>query len=270
MMAGALLGIYREQVFSPGKIQDDASVLDATLEEFSALGWKGETVHAEELTPSTARPAYVLSMAQSDRVLDLLDQWTTLGTRIVNSVRSIRNCYRKPLTHLLLDASIRIPQSRIVPLEDAGMAASPLLTGRLWLKRGDVHAIQAGDVVRVDSQEDLIKALDHFRSHEVLDVLIQEHVEGPVVKFYGVGSREFFKAYLAETGEDVTSRVDHLRHIARNAARVVGLEVYGGDGVLTRDNEAVLIDLNDWPSFSRCFRSAARSIAAYMKENGLS
>ena len=269
MMPGALLGIYREQVFSPGKIRDDAAVLDATLDELSALGWKGEAIHAEDLAPSRARPAYVLSMAQSDRVLDLLDRWTTLGTRIINTVSSIRNCYRKPLTHLLLDASIRIPPSRIVPLEDAGRAASPLLTGRLWLKRGDVHAIQAGDVVPVDSQEDLMKALDHFRSHQVRDVLIQEHAEGPVVKFYGVGPRGFFKAYLAETGEDVTSSVDHLRDIARNAARAVGLEVYGGDGVLGREDEAVLIDLNDWPSFSRCFRPAARSIAAYMKENGL-
>jgi glutathione synthase/RimK-type ligase-like ATP-grasp enzyme len=269
MMAGALLGIYREQVFSPGKIQDDAAVLDATLDELSALGWKGEAVHAEELAPSMARPSYVLSMAQSDRILDLLEEWSMLGTRIVNSVSSIRNCYRKPLTHLLLDASIRIPPSRIVPLEDAARAASSLLTGQLWLKRGDVHAIQAGDVVPVNSREDLSRALDHFRSNHVRDVLIQEHVEGPVVKFYGVGGQEFFKAYLAETGEDVTSQVEHLRDIARNAARVVGLEVYGGDGVLTRRNEAVLIDLNDWPSFSRCFRSAARSIAAYMRENGL-
>jgi hypothetical protein len=45
----------------------------------------------------------------------------------------------------------------------------------------------------------------------------------------------------------------------------VGLEVYGGDAVMTERNGPVLIDLNDWPSFSRCCHSAAISIASYVE-----
>ena len=106
--------------------------------------------------------------------------------------------------------------------------------------------------------------MEYFFGKGIRDILVQRHVDGPVVKFYGVGQREYFRAYLADDGEEFTSKAGQLRSIARQAARAVGLEVYGGDAILTERNGPVLIDLNDWPSFSRCCRSAARSIAAYI------
>ncbi len=35
MKSATVLGIYREQIFSPGKVSDDAAILDATLAELS-------------------------------------------------------------------------------------------------------------------------------------------------------------------------------------------------------------------------------------------
>ena len=92
-------------------------------------------------------------------------------------------------------------------------------------------------------------ALKHFREIGVRDLLVQDHIEGPVVKFYGVGQQRFFRAYLESSGEEVTSRMDSLRAVAAHAAAVIGVEVYGGDAVLTEANGPVLIDFNDWPSF---------------------
>ncbi len=264
MKALSLLGIYREQVFSPGKIEDDAAIMEATLEELSRKGWEVRGLRAESLTGSVSRPEHVLSMAQSNRVLTILGEWSTLGTRVINTVPSVRNCYRKPLTQILSEAGVCIPPSRMLTLHEAKEAISFSSSDRLWLKRGDVHAIEAGDVASVTCREEFDDALQHFHKRDIRDILVQDHAQGRVVKFYGVGSGEYFKAYLASSGEELASSLlDPLQAISRKAARAVGLEVYGGDAVLTEANGAVLIDLNDWPSFSRCRRSASVSIAAY-------
>jgi len=259
----AMLGIYREQIFSPGKIEDDAAIMDATVEELSRRGWEVAALRAEALSSSRPRPENVLSMAQSDRVLNILKEWTGQGTRVINTVQSVRNCYRKPLTHLLSAAGICIPLSQLVNLEEANAGISLLSSDKLWLKRGDVHAVEPGDVASVTCKEELDQALAHFLGKNIRHLLLQKHVPGPVVKFYGVGQGTYFRAYLAANGEELTSNADQLRAIARQAADAVGLEVYGGDAILSETNGPVLIDLNDWPSFSRCCRSAAENIAAY-------
>jgi len=261
-----ILGIYRERVFSPGKVRDDAAILDETLEELSSMGFRVDAVRAEALNGSVPRPSRVLTMAQSPRVLALTESWVSRGTRVVNSVDSIRTCYRKPLSLALERAGLPVPSSRIVPLGEAREEIRLSPFNPVWLKRGDVHAVREGDVVSVSSREELSRALQHFHRHNVGEILVQSHVEGPVVKFYGVGRGDYFVAFLASTGEDVTTKVtEALGPVAQRAAEAVGLEVYGGDAVLTGNGSVALIDLNDWPSFSRCRRSAAGKIALYLQ-----
>jgi hypothetical protein len=180
-----VLGIYREQIFSPGKIEDDAAIMDATVEELSLLGWEVRTLRAESLSVSSPRPEKVLSMAQSDRVLKILEGWSREGTRVINTTDSVRNCYRKPLTDLLTKAGICIPPSRMVTLEEAEGKISFQSSARLWLKRGDVHAMEPGDVASVTCREELNRAMEHFVAKDIQDILLQEHVNGPVVKFMG-------------------------------------------------------------------------------------
>jgi glutathione synthase/RimK-type ligase-like ATP-grasp enzyme len=264
MKPEVLLGIYRERIFSPGKIEDDAAIMDATLEELSRRGWKVRSMHADSISSSFSRPSNALSMAQSGRVLNILEDWSKQGTRVMNTVASVLNCYRKPLIHLLSTAGVCIPSSRIVGTRDAEAEFSLQPGDGFWLKRGDVHAIEPGDVARVTCREELEKALEHFLDKNIRNILVQEHVRGPVVKFYGVGQRRYFKAYMAASGEELTSEAERLRDLAQKAASIVGLEVYGGDAVMTQRNGPVLIDLNDWPSFSRCCHSAAMSIAAHV------
>ncbi len=74
----------------------------------------------------------------------------------------------------------------------------------------------------------------------------------------------YFSAFLATSGEEITSGADTLRRIAGRAAEATGLEVWGGDAIVTPKREFVLIDFNDWPSFSRCREKAATSIARYI------
>lgn len=263
MKSPELLGIYREKIFSPGKVEDDAAIMDATIEELSRKGWDVCAMHAESISRDMPRPENVLSMAQSERVLNTVEYWSRQGTRVINTVPSVLNCYRKRLIRLLSKAGVRMPPSRVMAVEAADERISMRSAGQLWLKRGDVHAIEPGDVASVTCRRELDSALEHFIGKGIRDIMVQSHVSGPVVKFYGVGQTEYFRAYLAD-GEEFTSRAGQLREIARQAARAVGLEIYGGDAILTEKNGPILVDLNDWPSFSRCCRSAAESIAAYL------
>ena len=55
-----------------------------------------------------------------------------------------------------------------------------------------------------------------------------------------------------------------LNTLARQAGEVLGLDVYGGDCLVTPDGALCLIDINDWPSFRGCRPVAARHIAQHI------
>lgn len=258
-----ILGIYREQIFSPGKIQQDSAILDATLSKLAQMGYETYALRAETLD-IVSPPGLVLSLAQSDRTLGILGKLQEDGIPVINSVRSVRNCYRKNLVPLLQKNGLPVPESRIISLDDLERKGLSFdISTTYWLKRGDVHAIQPEDVVKVKSGNQVITAIKHFRRQDIEDVLVQEHVEGMVVKFYGVGADEYFTAFSASTGEKIVFQVGALSKIARLSAKVVGLEVYGGDAIFTPGGKVALIDLNDWPSFSLCCEPAAEAIAGY-------
>lgn len=259
-----LLGIYREQIYSPGKIREDAAILDTTLNALSFLNYSTRAVPAESLDDSLNDFTCILSMAQSDKALTILDNCQKKGIKVINSVQAVRNCYRTSLIHLLYDAKIPLPLSKILSLDELENDFPWRRSTRYWLKRGDVHAMQPEDVLKVASKQELVSALNHFRNRNIREVLVQEHVDGQVIKFYGIGSSEYFCAFIASNGNEITSPVKQLSRLARLSAEVVGLEIYGGDAVLVSGEKFVLIDLNDWPSFSRCCQTAAKSIARYI------
>jgi hypothetical protein len=259
-----ILGVYRESVFSPGKVGEDAAILDATIKELSRYGFETSSVRAEVLEVDFPEAELVLSMAQSERALQIMEYRQKSGARIVNSVMSVRNCYRKPLIELLSKAALPVPASRIVSLDEVEGQMGSGTNGSYWVKRGDVHAMEAGDVVRVASGKDLVRALDHFRKRGIRELLIQEHVEGRTIKFYGVGAEKYFKAFFSSSGEETTSQRKELIGMAQRSAGILGLEIYGGDAILTGEGNLVLVDLNDWPSFALCRPSAAKGIAGYV------
>ncbi len=259
-----LLGVYRETIFSPGKVREDAAILEATLTELSRKGYKTAVVEPGKLERFSGLPASVLAMAQSHGALDILESWQKQGVRIINSVSSIRNAYRKPLNSLLAKGRLPLPPSQIIRVDEVEQRISFGVSDSYWLKRGDVHATKPEDVAKVTSKEELVRALHYFRRQKIDEVLVQEHMRGEVIKFYGVGRGQYFRAFLASNGEEVTGQMRALSALALRAAEAVGLEIYGGDCIVTEKGEIILVDLNDWPSFSRCCPSAAQGIAQYI------
>ncbi len=259
-----LLGIYREQRFSPGKVEPDSAILDHALDLLASQGATVERIPAESLAGYRKRPRAVLTMAQAPEALARLERWQHAGITMINPVQGVRNCYRKRLVAVLDAARVEMPPSHLIRL--AQLETLPLddSNGGWWLKRGDVHAMRPGDVVRVRCARDLAQAIAHYRRHSIDEVLAQEHVEGRVVKFYGVGPGDYFVAFCARTGHELSAETgSKLAPVARRAAAALDLDIYGGDAIWTADDRLLLIDFNDWPSFSRCCQPAAQAIASY-------
>ena len=59
--------------------------------------------------------------------------------------------------------------------------------------------------------------------------------------------------------QPVTLDIDN--HLTQEEIAAAGLDVYGGDCIVREDGTFCIIDLNDWPSFSRCREEAAKAIA---------
>ena len=55
-----------------------------------------------------------------------------------------------------------------------------------------------------------------------------------------------------------------LAAAASRAAAALGLEVFGGDAIATREGRIVVIDLNAWPSFALYREKASERIASYL------
>jgi hypothetical protein len=106
------------------------------------------------------------------------------------------------------------------------------------------------------------------------EVVLNEHLEGDLMKFYGVHGSDFFYHFYpsvtthskfgleAINGEakGIPFNEDALRSICNSAAEALKVEVYGGDCIVAPDGTIRIIDFNDWPSFSPCRKEAAIAI----------
>jgi hypothetical protein len=249
-----VVGITRERRFSPGKVEDDAAILAATAERLRSDDTDVEIVDADRALPDDLEPALVFAMCQGEEALAWLDR-VARRAPVVNAPAAIRACHRLVMAERL--AAARVPQPAwALASEEFPHAVGP----GPWLKRGDVHAMEAGDVRRVFDEREWREARREFARRGIARAIVQAHAEGPVYKFYGVRGG-FFRAFglppdFARAAADV----------AEAGARALGLEIYGGDGVCLADGRIALIDVNDWPSFSRCREEAAAAIARRVRE----
>ncbi|GJG86188.1 hypothetical protein tb265_13690 [Gemmatimonadetes bacterium T265] len=281
-----VVALFRKSSYSPAQHRtNDTAILDDTLAHFVAAGWAVERID-EAVLDAAARddggavpeavPAdadLYLSMCQGPATARLLGL-EAAGARLINRPSSVLGCHRHRLVPALAAAGVPFPATDVLDLataDAATVAASPVVRaasaagGRVWIKRGDVHAERADDVVAVPAA-DAAGAAAEFRARGIGRIALQADVAGPVIKFYGVADGRFFRWYDAAAGLDGPRPVvdeTQLRALAFAAARALGLEVFGGDVALPAPDAPVLIDLNDWPSFAPFRAEAAAAIATY-------
>ncbi|PYP51136.1 MAG: hypothetical protein DMD45_08810 [Gemmatimonadetes bacterium] len=268
-----LVAIYRSPSYSPQQHRvNDTAILDATVGLLEAEGWRAtKTTEREVEQGRLPAAALYLNMCQGSLAAEQLMPLESDGIVVVNRPSSALNCHRYRLVRRLGDSTLPFPRTLILassaPLPPPGhlSAVSPDHQ-KLWIKRGDVHAERPEDVVAT-TLDGLAETLRAFTARGIPWVALQEHVPGPVVKFYGVTDGRFFNWYGADAGfagERPLVDENRLKALAFEAAAILGLEVFGGDVAFPEPDRPVLIDINDWPSFAPFREAAAHAIAAYI------
>jgi GTP:adenosylcobinamide-phosphate guanylyltransferase len=266
-------GIYRELAHSPGRETDDAEILRATARSLSEQGFQVELKSPDELPESedaAGVPPFLFVMCERAEVVRRLSAWERRGVRIVNSPTAIRNTDRERAIALFSEKAVPFPRSALVATADPEPHAFSL---PCWIKRADVHATQTGDVAFADSPEQLAQRLSALLARGIARAVLQEHVPGDLIKFYGVrqmseesGTLDWFEWFYHR--DQQLSRhlfeVSELREAVSCAAGALGLDVFGGDAIATPTGQIVLIDLNAWPSFALYRLKAAERIAAHL------
>ena len=258
--------IGRAERFSPNSVGRDAAILAAVRRRLSAERDVAcaPVVSEDDLATAGADMAdaqcYV-SMARSQDALNWLGECERQRVPVVNATAAVMLCNRRPAVMQLAADEMSVP-----PAEGSD---------GYWVKRACGCAQSEADVQYAATRDEAQRLSSTMEQRGIVDVLVQAHVAGDLVKCYGVRGTDFFRTYYP--GDDGQTKFGYElqggrpRHYTYDAAalhrtlnRVAGrcsLDVYGADCIIRPDGEPVLIDLNDWPSFSRCCDEAAEAIA---------
>lgn len=264
--------IYRRASFSPYQHRtNDRAILDQVAHHLEADGWAVTRLDEQEVEAGRVpRGELCLNMCQGPTASEALLPLEAEGILLLNRPESVLNCHRRRMVQLLAEREVPFPHTLLLPTSGHGPSPAALreLTGEgeiFWLKRGDVHAELAEDV-RPLTRADLAAALHDFHRRGVAWAALQRHIPGPVLKFYGLADRSFFRFYASDLGPDAPPPpVDEaaLVDVAFRAAEALGLGVFGGDVALPAPDRPVLIDINDWPSFAPYRQAAGEAIARF-------
>jgi len=110
--------------------------------------------------------------------------------------------------------------------------------------------------------------------------VLNEHLKGDLIKFYGVKNTDFFYWFYPNDlnhskfgleavngkAQGIPFDENYLKQICTKAADVLDIYIYGGDCVVDKSGNIFIIDFNDWPSFSPCRAEAAPYIAQCIYE----
>jgi glutathione synthase/RimK-type ligase-like ATP-grasp enzyme len=255
-------GISRKTEFSPNHVVNDLLIINQTADALRALG-AGVTMYDEGLiTPDSVKEKFVFSMAQGPTGSRTLLKIEDRGAYIINSPRAVMNCYRINMVKRLPEAGIPFPKSVIVATDsDLNARDAGFTSEKVWIKRGDVHAVHKEDVTLAGNTDEELNLLKEFHQRDIYEAILQEHLDGDTVKFYAARDTDLFHWYYLNGVYHTTFDEQRLRQLASASARALELYVYGGDAIIGRDGTITIIDINDWPSFAPVRDQASRIIA---------
>jgi hypothetical protein len=267
-------GIHREVAHSPGRETDDAEILRATARELTDRGFEVELKSPDELPRSDDAAGvapFLFVMCEREPVVERLAAWEKQGVQIINRPSGIRNTDRERTIARFSGDGIPFPRSVLV-----ATGAPPEQTPfslPCWVKRGDVHATEAEDVSFAGNPGELAQRLSALETRGIGRAVVQEHVPGDLIKFYGVAGADghgsplsWFQWFYHRDQKLSRHPFDpgELRGAVARAVAALGLDVFGGDAIATAAGRTVLIDLNAWPSFALYRQTAAEKIASHL------
>jgi len=272
-----IAGIRRGNQFSPNHIGNDAAIFSLTVERLRQNGYKVNEYTESDLLTKNIPESVVFNMVRDWYSIRKLQKMEDSGRLVINSGYGIENCTREKMTHLFMAAGIPYPRSIILRTdEEPDAALEEAGFDHCWIKRNDFHAIHREDVTYVSHLEEAKSILKEYALRGIETAVINEHLPGDLVKFYGVDGSDFFYWFYPSWKQhskfgyeqingsalEIPFDQDYLIHLCNKAAGVLNVKIYGGDCIIDADGSIRLIDFNDWPSFAPCRDQAVPHIAA--------
>ena len=239
-----ILGVSRGNEYSPNHVGNDAAIFRGVAEALEKKGMEVTVYPEKEFVSEQLEADFIFDMARDRATIQRLKLLEDRGALVINSAYGIDNCVRKAMTELLIANGVPHPKSFIIPSD------GPFTP-------------------------DIFPLLADFRKRGIPEAVVNEHLIGDLVKFYGVQETDFFYVFYpteqshskfgleAINGESRGYPFDAklLQKYGNQAAEALNVPIYGGDCVVSKTGEIRIIDFNDWPSFARCREEAAPQIA---------
>lgn len=274
---GKTLLIQRALCYSPNSEEKDLAVLqevsslleDATIiseDDFvNRFSTYNQSVSSESVDSANVY-CQIISMARSTKALECLEQLEQSGIQVLNPSAGVWACQRSNVDKVMRENHLPFPP-------DEG-------NDGYWVKRADTSAQSKEDVCFCHDWTEVENVKSAFMQRGIINIVVQAHVKGDVVKFYGVEDTGFFRYYYS--GDDTETKFgdeerngkpqyypfssSNLQADAEKLACLLQTPIYGGDAIVREDGSYVIIDFNDFPSFSRCREEAAKAIVGRMKQ----
>ena len=271
-----IAGIMRAGAYSPNHIGNDAAIFNAVAENLRKRGCIVNIYSEDQFIAGNVTENIIVNMCREQKSIALLQKMEDEGRLVINSGYGIENCTRERMTRILIGSNIPYPESLMVntnegvkdALEKAGFT-------QCWIKRGDFHAMHKEDVSFVRHPQEAQELLQEYFLRGINRAVINKHLAGDLVKFYGVqGSPFFFWFYPFDLGhskygheaingksQGIKFDLEKMKQICQSASEVLDVKIYGGDCIVSPEGDIRIIDFNDWPSFAPCRDEAAPHIA---------
>ncbi len=269
--------IARHPRYSPNSEARDEALFRSLVMNFALQGVSVATFDEavfENHPPQLEKSTLILSMARSEAALHALSAAEESGVPVLNSPRALQKAQRTDFQQWFAESGHAAKYWHTSKLTPELKVTLPF---PLWWKRNNTATTSATDVQFVEHLTQLDEILSE---HANEDALLMEHIDGQLVKFYGVVDTNFFHAEphspkgFSKFGHEqhnhhkdlaVSSQMwkqtFHAMHTAATqVAQQSGFSIYGGDAILREDGTFVFIDFNDFPSFSACLPEASEAI----------
>lgn len=270
-----IIGIRRGNQYSPNHIGNDAAIFNLTVKYLEEKGCEIQQYSEIEFQKTKIKADFIFNMARDTKTILKLQQMEKDGAKVINSGFGIENCTREKMTRLILSNHIPHPKSIILTTDSKLPPEAGQLGNHCWIKRGDFHAIHREDVTYARNGDEAENILHEYALRGIPSAVINEHLVGDLVKFYGVEGTDFFHWFYPNDlnhskfglekingkSSGIPFSESKLKSICSQTAKILDIYIYGGDCVIDSTGNIRIIDFNDWPSFAPCRNQAAPYIA---------
>lgn len=282
-----LLAIARDEKYSPNNEAKDAAILHAVTDRLEQQGWQVDICSETEwktmdLKSVSADYKQIIHMARQMSSLMRLERVSIPVWNAPHAVRTVAKSRELTLS-LLEQAGVQVPRWwAYEPEEDEMFLCEPALQQLLpgWVKAMREDGARPEDVTFVQTPLEADSSILRLAAENVPDIVVTKHEEGELIKCYVVldkvaprllrwfrpMTRGYSKFGEAENHNMTLEQLEideaALTDLAVRIGTSLGLQIFGFDAIVRPDNEVVVIDVNDWPSFSVCQQEAAEAIAS--------